>query len=362
MNQKQYVIFMVTNGAGLGHLTRALAIAKKLNKIDSNIEPVFLTTFVATEIIRKSGFMFFYIPAKTMLPSSVDTDKWVNMLKDNLEMIINIYLPRAIVFEGEYPCGAILSNLRMYPGVKSVWIKRESNKSNPDCLKEIEKLFDIVIVPQEAGKTYSKNEIKNTNKIFTSPIVLLNKEEAAEREEVRTIYEVRKNEMLFYIQLETKGDINMEYMKTRIINILLQKRNIKILIAGSLLEDVVCIDNPRIKILSDYPASNHFNSVDFAITNADYNTYHELVQFRIPTLFIPNQKTVIDDELKRAMYLEKRNAGLCFKVNKDLESQIMELTECKLELKKELSKLEETNGAIEAAQFIVNTINEKKIN
>ncbi len=356
MNQKQYVIFMVTNGAGIGHLTRALAIAKKLNKIDSNIEPIFLTTFVATEIIRKSGFMFFYIPHKTLLPSSVDTDKWVNMLKDNLEMIINIYSPKAIIFEGSYPCGAILSNLKMYPQVKSVWIKRESNKSDPECLKEIEKVFDIIIVPKEAGKAYDMQEINIGNKVFTSPIVLLSPEDAKGREEVRNIYEVRKNEILFYIQLEIKDDVNMEYMQTRIINILLQKRNIKILMSNAVEEKDIYINNPRIQTVEEYSKSNYFSGIDFAITNSSYTIYHDLVQFRVPTLFIPNQKTVIDDELKRAMYLEKKGAGLCFKNRRDLESQIMELTECNQELKKELNKLEEANGAMEAANYIINVL------
>ena len=356
MNQKQYVIFMVTNGAGLGHLTRALAIAKKLNKTYKNIEPIFLTTCIATEIIRKEGFIFFYIPSKSILPSSLDATRWVTMLKDNLENLINIYEPKAIIFEGAYPCGAVLSNLRVYPKIKSVWIKRESNKSNPQCLREIEKLFNLVIVPKESAKYYSSEELNTENKVFTSPIILLDKKEALDREDVRNMYEVRKNELLFYLQLDTKDDINTAYTQDSIIKILLQKRNIKILLAQSIVGETINIDNPRIKVIKDYPNSKYFKGVDFAIAPCGYNTYHELVEFRVPTLFIPNTKTVLDDQIKRAMYIEVKNAGLCYKFNKGLENQIMELVECRDDMKKELEKLESAVGATEVTQYIIDII------
>ena len=63
---KKTIIFMVTNGAGLGHLTRGLAVAKKLRQLDSTLEIVFFSTSLATEVIRNEGFMFYISPVNPL--------------------------------------------------------------------------------------------------------------------------------------------------------------------------------------------------------------------------------------------------------------------------------------------------------
>ena len=44
MTEKTTVIFTITNAAGLGHITRGLAVARRLQTL--NIESVFFTTSV----------------------------------------------------------------------------------------------------------------------------------------------------------------------------------------------------------------------------------------------------------------------------------------------------------------------------
>lgn len=351
MNKKQNMILVITNGAGLGHLTRGLAVAKRLRTIAPWLEIIFFTTCEATEVIRKEGFVYFYVPSKGLLPEQVNATTWVTMLKNHLEEIIQMYNPIGIVFEGAYPCGAIISHIKAKPQLKSVWLKRESNKSDPKCLKELEESFNMVIVPKEAGKSYSANEQLPKNKYYCSPIVLIDEEEAHDRQQVRKILDVKRNEKLFYIQLGN-DDMQKEGVWERVQRSLVGQKNTKLLVAESIIGAPIVANHPNIKIIRNYPNAQYFKAVDFAITQAGYNTYHEMVYFTIPTLFIPNMQTVLDDQMKRAMYLERRGAALCLRDVNRLNEAINHLQSQRKEIIDKLTLCKEENGAIEAAKLI----------
>ena len=51
------ILFMPTNGCGLGHVTRTLAVARRLKEMHPNVEIIFFTTSFALNIIQKEGFL-----------------------------------------------------------------------------------------------------------------------------------------------------------------------------------------------------------------------------------------------------------------------------------------------------------------
>ena len=48
------------------------------------------------------------------------------------------------------------------------------------------------------------------------------------------------------------------------------------------------ITGERVRIIRDYPNSRFFKAFDFAIMAAGYNSFHEAIQFSLPTIFYPN--------------------------------------------------------------------------
>src|SRR4029434_9623309 len=61
-----------------------------------------------------------------------------------------------------------------------------------------------------------------------------------------------------------------------------------------------------VHVVRDFPLSRRFRAFDLAVSAAGYNSFHELLRFGIPTLFIPNQDTALDDQQGRARFASDR--------------------------------------------------------
>src|SRR5699024_7382244 len=55
-----------------------------------------------------------------------------------------------------------------------------------------------------------------------------------------------------------------------------------------------------------FPLSRHLAAFDVAVSAAGYNSFHELLRFGVPTLFVPNAATALDDQAGRAAYAGRR--------------------------------------------------------
>jgi Glycosyltransferase family 28 C-terminal domain len=55
-------------------------------------------------------------------------------------------------------------------------------------------------------------------------------------------------------------------------------------------------------VIHEFPLSRRFRAFDLAVSASGYNSFHELLRFGIPTLFIPNQDTALDDQGARARF------------------------------------------------------------
>jgi len=356
MQEVRTIVFMVTNGAGLGHLTRGLAVAKRLAKIDPSLNIVFLSTSLATEVIREAGFMYFYTPTRAILTESTTASDWNRYISRQLNEIIEIYHPIALVYDGVYPYLGVLSTLKNQM-IKSIWIKRECYKEETKDLKHLEAAFDLVIVPKELA---SDQMVDTAKRKHCNPIIFLDKEEAHTREVVRKQIGLTEKENLFYLQLGA-GTINsIDQLLQDLIQLILKQPENRILLGESIIGKHIEVKDPHIIHIRSYPNSQYFKGVDYAVSAAGYNTFHELLYFGIPTIFIPNTRTTKDDQVARVKMAESKNACIGIQEdqsNKEYAAAMDQLVTYKDSIKKNATKLIKENGAMQAAQYIYNFIN-----
>src|SRR3954469_23137611 len=93
------VLFVSSNGTGLGHLTRLMAIARRL---DRDFEPLFFTLSRAAPVVRGAGFPVEYA-ASHGSPAAGSDGRWSRRLEARLRAAIGEIGPRALVFDGILP-------------------------------------------------------------------------------------------------------------------------------------------------------------------------------------------------------------------------------------------------------------------
>ena len=116
------VLFVTSNGTGLGHLTRGMAIARRFG---AGLEPVFLTLSAAAPVVDRMGFHVEYFPSHSAAAAE-SPRRWDRRLRGRLELLIGELEPSALVFDGAHPYDALIATLRAHRGtrMRTIWCRR----------------------------------------------------------------------------------------------------------------------------------------------------------------------------------------------------------------------------------------------
>jgi glycosyltransferase involved in cell wall biosynthesis len=95
-------------------------------------------------------------------------------------------------------------------------------------------------------------------------------------------------------------------------------------------------------------------AADLAVAPADYTTYHELLAARVPTVFVPDQRSTLHDELARARFAAAAGAALVVDDPVRLDDVLAEAArpEVRAALVRRCAEVAFTNGAAGAAAWI----------
>ncbi|MFM9281219.1 glycosyltransferase [Paenibacillus jiagnxiensis] len=352
------ILFVPTNGSGLGHLTRLLGLARRIKKLNEELEIIFLSTSPAMHLIMREGFLGYYQPARSSFSQDFTVKSWNELLNKLLSTILQLHKPNILVFDGATPYDGIVSTFHEHESMQTIWIRREQNKKRPNGQTRNEgSLFDKIIVPGEAGVEFRK---ESEHVSYCEPVIYLDKSELLPRETVRKEWRLHPNDKLVYIQLGA-GNINdIHSVIATIISVVEKRQDVRIVLGESMIGKRLFFDNDKVMILRDYPNSLYFNAFDLAISAAGYNTFHELMHFSVPTIFIPNENTSRDDQVERATRAEKSGSGICLinpgseelahALKKGLDSKINQ------EMRESAARLVPKNGADEMAQLLLTYI------
>ena len=174
------ILFTTSNGTGLGHLTRSMAIARRLGP---EVEPLFLTLSAAAPVVRQMGFPVEYV-ASYATPGSGNDYRWSRRLRARLRAVIAEAEPAVIVFDGTHPYEALLGALPS-SGV-AVWCRRPLWKAGSSRVPLGRAgAFDAVLEPGELAESEDRGPTValrgRANRV--GPIVLLDRSELLPRAE-----------------------------------------------------------------------------------------------------------------------------------------------------------------------------------
>lgn len=299
-NSSAYLL-MPINGAGLGHLTRCLAIAKAIRRKQPNATLVFFTTSIASVLVNRFGFECFHIPPIAQLNSDKVTPRsWNELLASQLQQLLGLYDIDCLIFDGTYTYQGLQEVLRANPQLRSIWVRRAGTApAQVATVTEQEKLFSLIVAPGELDQAHS-NSTEHTRVVDVPPVLLLEQPELLTREEARRQLGVTSAKKLAYVQLGA-GNINeIDSVYDQVTSVLAAFEDLQIVTSRS----PISLDRPArregVLQVSDYPNARFFNGFDLAIVAAGYNSVNETVALGLPAIFVPNESTKSDDQTRRA--------------------------------------------------------------
>ncbi len=302
--QRRRVLFLTSNGEGMGHLTRMMAIARRARE---DIEPIFATLSLALKVVREAGSFAEFIPRHPEWHWSI----WNPFLERRLLKIIDRYGAEAVVFDGNAPYQGVIS-ARQAAACPFVWVRRAMWKiGEGKTFLERSRHFDLVIEPGEFAAEFDRGltVAHRSDILCVPPIVMLDRSEALGREEARAALGLDPGAQTVLLQLGSDNTNDIASPAWIAAERLLREPDTAVVVAEWLISRRPLSLPKGVRRVRIYPLSRYLNAFDFAISAAGYNSFHELVAFGIPSIFVPMDKPS-EDQSGRTRYAEQVGAGL----------------------------------------------------
>jgi Glycosyltransferase family 28 C-terminal domain len=362
--EKPTIILATSNGIGMGHLTRASAIASELKSFANPI--IISMASGVVEVPKIAGVRFEYVPGRDR--RWMGRFEWDKYLRDRIAALIDETGARIVSFDGVVPYPGIIGVKNIRPDISLVWVRRGFWQKTPQryLLNLQSKMMDLIITPGDYSQSYDKGPTTNRNdSTLVKPISIYNPTLSMGKPEARKTLGLDLDRPAVLVQLGI-GEADANAKLTATLTGLLSWPNLQVVLTKDPVDSQGKNLAPAgldIKVIRYFPLANVLNAFDAAICAAGYNSVHEELAAKIPTLFIPNIRGT-DNQAARAAWTADNKMAL--NVDQSNLKQIQEnaaklaLQSVRDELADNCSKLPLASGASDVAQIFIELLQKPK--
>lgn len=360
--RRRFRLALVTsNGAGMGHLTRLLAIARRL---PSDIEPVFISLSQAVDVVASFGYTYSYIASKA--ETGLSAGEWNAYCEARFTEELNRLTPDALVFDGTWPYRGLTTAARQ-TGTPMIWSRRGMWRTSAgDRSLAHSKLFDLIVEPGEFAAEADRGattRVADARRV--DPVTVLSREELLPRDEARRRLGIDSEQN---VVLVTLGAGNLNDINTTTTDVIEAcKEHLptwRILLTSNPLS-MADSSYDGVEAVQIYPIAEYANAFDLTVSATGYNSFHEWISACVPTLWMPNTSTQTDDQVARGRFAEE--AGIGLSLEDPTRGQIFDAV-CRLaipgnieQMRRTLEARQPANGAAAAAALITRQITEGQV-
>ncbi len=319
------VLFATSNGTGLGHLNRAMSIARRL---PGDVESSFFTLSAAAPVVADRGFEVEYM-ASYRRPSSGTDRAWNLRLRAMLERLLVERRPDLVVFDGVHPYRALTHVLSSRSAPPSVWCRRPMWRSGSSGAPLARAgAFDAVLEPGELAASVDGGPTVplRSSAVAVNPIVYLDENELLPRVDAAAELGIDPTRRTVLVNLGQGGEVDAAV--ARFLGALAANGGVQIAVLESSIGPGLELPDEVVRLRATFPMSRYFGAFDLAVAASGYNSFHELIAFAVPTLFVPMKRDT-DDQAARARWAAQNGVGLAVAGPADpsLQDRLAELLE-----------------------------------
>ena len=361
--RKRRILFVTSNGVGIGHLTRMLAVARRCPQ---PLEPVFLTLSQAIRIVREQGFLVEYLPFHGLL--GCDIQHWNQCLREEINELIGFYDPAVLVFDGNVSYQGLVDAIGDNPDLWAVWCRRgmwQAGRGGDAIARE--RHFDAVVEPRDLAGRFDRGLTSQTRSRtrVVDPIRLLDECDLLSRLQARDALGISSDRPAVLLQLGAGNNYDYAPLRRSAIAVLRERYDADVRVAQWPIAEEPLELPDGVRSISEFPLSRYARAFDLVISAVGYNSFHELLLAGVPAIFVPNEHPQQDDQLARARFVEHEDLGACVRVR-----EIYRLSACidrllapgeRRRIARRCAALERNNGAAEFAGLIEEMAYSRKV-
>lgn len=306
MSRPLRIVCYAVNGAGLGHVTRLIAIARWMRRLETLVsgttpEVIFLTSTEATSLLSDARFAAFKLPSKGVARASgLDVIEHRRLAKHFVWQTLGVLAPDLLVVD-TFPQGSFDELLPVLDGpFKKVLVLRDVRPefgSRP-IFQAALRMYDHVVVPHAEGASPALAKMIDRPAAWVGDVLAV---DAVEGDRVALRAELGLAEdgpKLVYLSAGGGGDPDSEAALRQLVTPLREREDLHLLVGAGPLYRGRRLNGARLTWCSDPGVARFFPACDAAITAGGYNTVHELLHIGVPAAFFAQDK-IADQQAER---------------------------------------------------------------
>ncbi len=325
--RRDRVLFLTSNGTGLGHITRLLAVARHM---PADLKPIFATFSQSSFVVRRAGYHVEHLPFH--LYAECDVPGWNRWLAEELGQMLDFYAIRTVLFDGNVPYDGLLRAIGPRPEVTLVWCRRAMwQHFGWDHLLRRSIYFDAIVEPGELSAPEDRGATAHARDGVTvvPPVTMIEETDLLDRAEARRRLDLDPERPAVLLQLGSGNNASIAATMDEIISELRGFADFQIVIAEWLMTESPLDLWPDVRRLRHFPNAVYLRAFDFVISAAGYNSFHELLRLGVPAIFCPTEVQELDRQATRALFAQREGLALCLRRHRlhelgDLLPQIMD--------------------------------------
>ncbi len=295
LDDRPVVLLMSSNGVGMGHLTRLLAY---LRRLPDEVRAHVVSLSQAVPVVARYDVPWEYIPSQHA--TGLDSGRWRALFTERVDEVVGRVRPAVLVFDGTHPYAGLDTALEAHPHTRAVWSRRamwKPGRNRHQLAKEA--WFDLVLEPGDLAAAADRGATVGREATRVRPVTLLDAAEGSDRSTARAALGLPGGPPLALVSLGA-GTINDTTAELRAAADAARRRGFE-----------VCVTQPQIAadrslgdvhLVRHYPLAEHLAAFDVSVAACGYNSFHEHLRQGLPTVFVPNASTSLDDQVGRARY------------------------------------------------------------
>lgn len=305
---KPSILFVPTNGVGLGHAKRCSLVADAMR---DDAESVFAAFPSCIGMLTASGFDTMPLVSRTTQRASHDNDV-INMAR----LSSAARRASALVFDGGYVFDSVM-RAAADNYLPSVWVRRglwQASQNNQVALDR-QKSFTRVVVPTEAFDELNGPMDRTENVIHVGPIV---QRIPISQNEVSSLKTALSDEVGLSgkrlvvtmlgggVAADRRAQINAVCAHLSACDDVMHL----LVVWPTATTDPGWFHYKNTRVVQSIHASALIPMADLFISAIGYNSFHEAIYAHVPTIFIPQMASFMDDQRARGVAAAKRDLAI----------------------------------------------------